>query len=260
MISKSQVKYIQSLGQKKYRDKDGLFIAEGPKLIKELLQNKNVGFKWLFALNEWIEENEKLLGGIEVSAINESELERISQLKTPNEVIAVIKKFDTKEPETKEKISLVLDTIQDPGNLGTIIRIADWFGVTQIICSHDCADVYNPKVIQATMGSIARVSIFYTDLFKWLKQQNQIRIYATVLEGKDVTKMSAMKEGLIIIGNESKGIHEELIQLANERITIPQKARLPARAGTDGNDSVGQGTAESLNAAVAAGIVLSNLV
>ncbi len=242
MISKSQVKYIQSLGQKKYRDKDGLFIAEGPKLIKELLQNKNVGFKWLFALNEWIEENEKLLGGIEVSAINESELERISQLKTPNEVIAVIKKFDTKEPETKEKISLVLDTIQEPGNLGTIIRIADWFGVTQIICSHDCADVYNPKVIQATMGSIARVSIFYTDLFKWLKQQNQIRIYATVLEGK------------------AKGIHEELIQLANERITIPKKARLPARAGTDGNDSVGQGTAESLNAAVAAGIVLSNLV
>jgi len=260
MISKSQVKYIQSLGQKKYRDKDGLFIAEGPKLIKELLQSKNVGLKWLFALNEWIEENEKLLGGIEVSAINESELERISQLKTPNQVIAVIKKFDTKEPETKEKISLVLDTIQDPGNLGTIIRIADWFGVTQIICSHDCADVYNPKVIQATMGSIARVSIFYTDLSKWLKQQNQIRICATALEGKDVTKMSTMKEGLIIIGNESKGIHEELIQLANERITIPKKARLPARAGTDGNDSVGPATAESLNAAVAAGIVLSNLV
>jgi TrmH family RNA methyltransferase len=251
MISKSQVKYIQSLGQKKYRDEEGLFIAEGPKLIKELLQNKNVGLKWLFALNEWIEENEKLLEGIDVFAINESELERISQLKTPNQVIAVIRKFDTREPETKEKVSLVLDTIQDPGNLGTIIRIADWFGVTQIICSHDCADVYNPKVIQATMGSIARVNIFYTDLFKWLKQQNQIRIYATVLEGKDVTKMSTMKEGLIIIGNESKGIHEELIQLANEKITIPPKARL--------NDSVGQGKTDSLNAAVATGIVLSNL-
>jgi len=252
MISKSQVKYIQSLGQKKYRDKDGLFIAEGPKLIKELLQNKNVGLKWLFALTEWIEENDKLLGGIDVFAIDESELERISQLKTPNQVIAVIKKFGTKEPETKEKISLALDTIQDPGNLGTIIRIADWFGVTQIICGHDCADVYNPKVIQATMGSIARVNICYTDLFKWLKQQNKIRIYATVLEGKDVTKMSTIKEGLIVIGNESKGIHEELIQLANERITIPKKVR--------SNDSAGQGTAESLNAAVAAGIVLSNLV
>jgi RNA methyltransferase, TrmH family len=252
MISKSQVKYIQSLGQKKYRDKEGLFIAEGPKLIKELLQNKNVGLKWLFALNKWIEENEKLLRGIDVFAINESELERISQLKTPNQVIAVIKKFDTKEPEVEEKISLALDTIQDPGNLGTIIRIADWFGVAQIICSHDCADVYNPKVIQATMGSIARVNVFYTDLFKWLKQQNQIKIYATALEGKDVTKMGPMKEGLIIIGNESKGIHEELIQLAHERITIPKKARL--------NDPVGQGTAESLNAAVAAGIVLSNLV
>jgi TrmH family RNA methyltransferase len=243
MVSKSQLKYIQSLGQKKYRDEEELFIAEGPKLIKELLQNENVGLQRLYALNEWIEENEKLLQGIDVITISESELERMSQMKTPNAVIAVVKKFETKVPVTKGKISLVLDAIRDPGNLGTIIRIADWFGISQIICSHDCADVYNPKVVQATMGSIARVSVFYTDLLAWLKRQDQIRIYAAVLEGKDVTKMSALKEGLIIIGNESKGIDEELLQMANEKITIPKK-----------------GKAESLNAAVAAGIILSNLV
>jgi TrmH family RNA methyltransferase len=252
MISKSQLKYIQSLGQKKYRDEEELFIAEGPKLIKELLQNKNVGIKGLFALNKWVDDNENILRGIDVTRISESELERMSQLKTPNAVIGIIRKFEMKEPITKGKTSLVLDTIQDPGNMGTIIRTADWFGVSQIICSHDCADVYNPKVVQATMGSIARVNIFYTDLLQWLKDQEQIKIYAAALEGKDVTTMSTLKGGLIIIGNESKGIHEELLQLANEKITIPRKARL--------NDKIGQGETESLNAAVATGIILSNLV
>jgi TrmH family RNA methyltransferase len=251
MISKSQLKYIQSLGQKKYRDEEGLFIAEGPKLIKELLQENNVSIKWIFGLDEWIAEHEEFLKGLDVIAISESELERISQLKTPNQVIAVIEKFDVREPGTKGKISLVLDTIQDPGNLGTIIRTADWFGVSQMICSHDCADVYNPKVVQATMGSIARVSVFYTDLFTWIKQQDQIRVYAAALEGKDVAKMSALTEGLIIIGNESRGIHEDLLQLTNEKITIRPKTVL--------DDSAGQGKPESLNAAVAAGIVLSYL-
>jgi RNA methyltransferase, TrmH family len=137
----------------------------------------------------------------------------------------------------------VLDTIQDPGNLGTIVRTADWFGVEQIICSNDCADIYNPKVVQATMGSIARVKVFYTDLTVWLQKQEGLRIYATVLDGKDVTKMNPLHEGLIIIGNESKGIADEVLRFANERITIPKKGR-----------------AESLNAAVAVGIVLERLV
>ncbi len=242
MISKSQTKYIQSLGQKKHRDQEGVFVAEGPKLVKELLQSKNAELICLYALNDWIEENEKLLKGINVSAINENELEKISQLKTPNQVIAVIKKFKMQKPDVKRKISLVLDAIQDPGNLGTIIRIADWFGILQIVCSPDCADVYNPKVVQATMGSIARVKVFYTDLPAWLKQQNEVKVYATMLEGKDVTKMSGLKEGLIIIGNEAKGIQDELLQLVDEKITIPKK-----------------GGAESLNAAVATGIVLACL-
>ena len=136
----------------------------------------------------------------------------MSQLKTPNKVIAIVKKFEVNEPRIKERISLVLDTIRDPGNLGTIIRIADWFGISQIICSADCADMYNSKVVQATMGSIARVNVFYTDLPEWLKQRSDVRIYAAMLEGKDVTKMSSIKEGLIIIGNESMGIDKEVLQ------------------------------------------------
>jgi TrmH family RNA methyltransferase len=243
MLSKSQSKYIQSLGQKKHRDHEGVFIAEGPKLVKELLQNNNVEISHLYALNDWVQENEKLLKGVDVTPISEMEIEKISQLKTPNQVIAVIKKFETTEPEVKGKISLVLDAIRDPGNLGTIIRIADWFGVQHIICSPDCADVYNTKVVQATMGSIVKVNVFYTDLPAWLKQQNGIGVYAAMLEGEDVTKMNALKEGLIIIGNEANGIHHELLQFAVEKITIPKK-----------------GTAESLNAAVATGIILACLV
>jgi len=241
MISKSQVKYIQSLGQKKHRDTDGVFIAEGPKLVKELLQERNAQLLHLYALNEWIKDSSDLLKDIDVTEIDEQVLEKISQLTAPNKVFAVFKKFATKEPVIAGKVSLVLDAIQDPGNVGTIIRIADWFAVSQVICSNDCADIYNPKVVQATMGSIARVPVFYTRLNEWLSEQ-QTRIYATTLDGKDVTTMSKVKEGLILIGNESKGIDEELLKCANERITIPKRGR-----------------AESLNAAVATGIILSRL-
>jgi TrmH family RNA methyltransferase len=242
MISKSQVKYIQSLGQKKYRDQEQVFVAEGPRLVCDLLQSKNVGVTHLYAVSDWLEGNAKLLNGVHTSAVLDRELESMSQLKTPNQVIAVVKKFEHKEPILRANISLVLDTIQDPGNLGTIIRIADWFGINQIICSNDSADMYNSKVVQATMGSIARVNVYYTELYKWLEQHHEVRVYATMLEGKDVTKLSAIKEGLILIGNEAKGIDERLLQFANEKITIPKK-----------------GKADSLNAAVAAGIVLACL-
>jgi TrmH family RNA methyltransferase len=243
MVSRSELKYIQSLGQKKYRDIDGVFVAEGPKLVRELIESENAELKKIYALNKWVEENKNLSTSIDVTAINEAELERMSQFKTPNKVLAVVKKFEVIEPRTKDTISLVLDTIQDPGNLGTIIRIADWFGVPQIICNADCADMYNAKVVQATMGSIARVNVFYTDLPVWLKQQSGTKIYAAMLEGKDVTKMNAIREGFIMIGNESVGIDKDLLPLANEKISIPRK-----------------GKAESLNAAVATGIILSYLV
>jgi TrmH family RNA methyltransferase len=137
---------------------------------------------------------------------------------------------------------LVLDTIQDPGNMGTIIRLADWFGIKNIFCSVECADVYSPKVVQSSMGSISRVRVQYTDILSWLVANNDVRIYAAVLEGKDITKMEKISEGIIIIGNESKGINTEMVKLANVHVTIP-----------------GKGKAESLNAAVATGIILSHL-
>src|SRR5262250_2198239 len=180
MISKSQVKYIQSLGQKKYRDEEQVFVAEGPRLVSDLLKSENVVVTHLYAVGDLLADNSKLLNGIHTIEVLDRDLESISQLKTPNRVVAIVKKFENKEPVVRGHISLVLDTIQDPGNLGTIIRIADWFGVNQIVCSHDCADAYNPKVVQATMGSIARVKVFYTDLPSWLKQQKDIRKYAAV--------------------------------------------------------------------------------
>ena len=242
MLVKSQVKYIQSLGQKKHRDADGVFIAEGPKIVAELLPTGIV--QQLFAEKEWIERNrESIKGKVEVIEVSPQELERISQLTTPNQVLAIAKKFshDLKF-SAKGRLTLALDTIQDPGNLGTIIRTADWFGIEQIVCNNDCADVYNPKVVQSTMGSIARVKLVYVDLREWLLEQKDTRIYAALLDGQNVLEMEKPSEGIIVIGNESRGIREEIVEMINVRITIPQK-----------------GKAESLNAAVATGIILSSL-
>jgi RNA methyltransferase, TrmH family len=244
MLSKSKTKYIQTLGQKKFRDEEGLFIAEGLKIVKDLLEEKTVTVKSVYALKEWIEDNKKLVGVTELVEIEEADLEKISQLKTPNKVVAVVQQFDVaKEISASNKITLALDGIQDPGNMGTIIRIADWFGVEQIVCSNDSADIYNSKVVQSTMGSIARVKVFYTDLEQWLREQKGISIYATTLEGKAISSVGKIKEGIIVFGNESKGISLAIMNIATDKITIPKK-----------------GKAESLNAGVAAGIILSHLV
>ncbi len=244
MITKNQVKYIQSLGQKKSRDIENHFIAEGPKLVNELLTAENCRIHQLFALKGWINENPNAGNHTEVIELSDAELEKISQLTTPNQVLAVIEKLQWKnDPEMKGNISLALDTIQDPGNMGTIVRLADWFGIKNIFCSADCADVYSPKVVQASMGSISRVRVEYTDILSWLIENNDVCIYAAVLDGRDITKMEKINEGIIVIGNESKGINAEILKLANVQITIP-----------------GKGEAESLNAAVATGIILSHLV
>ena len=241
MIAKNQLKYIQSLGQKKPRDNDNVFVAEGPKLVAELLQASNCKIIRIYALKNWIEQNPETTA--EVIEVTEAELEKISQLKTPNLVLAVAEKIKwDADMQLKGSISLALDAIQDPGNMGTIIRLADWFGVKNILCSNDCADIYNPKVVQASMGSITRVRVEYTDILSLLKNNNDIRVYAAVLDGRDITKMEKLNEGIIIIGNESKGINDELLKLSNVQITIP-----------------GKGKAESLNAAVATGIILSHL-
>src|SRR6478672_9487987 len=147
MLVKSQAKYIQSLGQKKYRDEHHVFVAEGPKILAELLRDAKANLQSIYALPNWIEANESLLHDTNTIPISDSELERISQLKTPNQVLALVKQFDEQTITTSNTITLALDTIQDPGNLGTIIRVCDWFAVNQIVCSLDCADRYNPKVV-----------------------------------------------------------------------------------------------------------------
>ena len=244
MLVKSKVKYIQTLGQKKFREQEGLFIAEGPKLVKELLEADAASVNEIYGLKDWMDDNQKLLNKIVAIEITEIELEKISQLTTPNKVVAIVQQYELGETiTTKDQITLALDNIQDPGNLGTIIRIADWFGIKQIICSTDSADMYNPKVVQSTMGSIARVKVYYTDLEEWLGSQKGISIYAASLDGENVTTMKKIKEGIIVFGNESKGISPGLLNMSTVKITIPKK-----------------GKAESLNVAVATGIILSHIV
>ncbi len=245
MLSKTIVKYIQSLAHKKVRDEQGVFIAEGPKVVAEFLQADKFPYKTIFGLQSWMEQNNALLKNISAEnkiEIIESELERISHLQTPNNVVAVFYKKEDEPAEFKNNISMMLDEIQDPGNLGTIIRTADWFGIKNIICSIGCVDCYNPKVVQATMGSLSRVNIIYADIEEFIKNNSGIKIYAATLSGKDVS-LFKIKEGIILIGNESKGISEKLLNISAEQITIPK-----------------QGEAESLNAAVACGIILSHLV
>jgi TrmH family RNA methyltransferase len=242
MLSKNQVKYIQSLGQKKYRDEEDVFIAEGPKIVNELMEANNCVIRHIYAVKDWINKSETK-NQYDITEVNDDELEKISQLKTANQVLLVASKIKWEdEPMIKGTVSLVLDTIQDPGNMGTIIRLADWFGINQITCSLDCVDVYNPKVVQSSMGSIAHVRVDYTDLESWLQENKNVKTYAAALKGNDITKMDKLSEGIIIIGNESKGIREEIVNNVNELITIP-----------------GKGKAESLNAAIATGIILSHL-
>jgi len=247
ILNKTHTKYIQSLHHKKLRDENGAFIAEGPKVVLELLDSREFVCQQLFAVNEWLADNEKTLStysGIEIFGIKDFELEKMSALTTPNNVLAVFKTKEQKEPiNIKGKITLVLDTIQDPGNLGTIIRTADWFGIENIVCSAACADMYNSKVVQSTMGSLARVNIFYTDLQKWLQKNKAIKKYAAALHGKNIKDLKNIPEAILIIGNEGKGISDVVMQLVDEKITIANR-----------------GEAESLNAAVATGIILSSLV
>lgn len=263
MITKSQVKYIQSLGHKKFRDEEGVFVVEGPKIVGELLQAPGMRLRQLYALKEWASagSNHLPVSGaanhrtpgvanhmasgsanpvtVEVSS---SELERLSGLSTPNQVLAVFEKPSFPPPDFGAGLSLVLDGIQDPGNLGTIVRIADWFGIQRVLCTADSADVFNAKAVQSTMGSISRVPVVYANPEDILLRYPGLPVYAAVLEGKELYKAERISRGWIVIGNESKGIRPALMEHATNRITIPR---------------VGQ--AESLNAAVATGIILSHL-
>lgn len=247
MLNKTQVKYIQSLTHKKFREEENAFIAEGPKLVKELLAEKLSSVRHIYALPQWIDENKSLVKSLQeeqLVVINQAELERISLMRTPNQVLAVVQKFAQSPPaDCTKQLVLALDNIQDPGNMGTIIRIADWFGISHIICSEDCADRYNPKVVQSTMGSIMRVSLSYENLPTFLEQQKDCNVFAAALEGTPVHQIAKGQKGILLIGNESKGISDALMKASNKKITIPRI-----------------GSAESLNAAVATGIILSHLL
>lgn len=240
MLSKNELKYIQSLCQKKQRQASGLFIAEGPKIVDELLISHFTVNK-VYATDEW--DAGKLADPSILTRVSAHELAKISGLQTPQQVLAVARQYwPDAAPLLNRKITLVLDGIQDPGNLGTIIRIADWFGIQEIVCSLDTVDCYNPKVVQATMGSLLRVKIWYEALPAFLAKQ-QMPILGALLSGQSVYATQVDAPSLLVIGNEAKGIREELLPLINQPISIP-----------------GKGGAESLNAGVATGILVSHLL
>ena len=239
MFVKSTVKYIQSLSHKKQRDTDRVFVAEGPKLVEELLSGNSVVPKEIFATSEWAATHSKYKDLI--SVIDDISLARISSLSTPNQVLAIFHQpvFQSAFQPGNETV-LLLDSIQDPGNLGTIIRTADWFGINHIFCSPETADQFNPKVVQSTMGSISRVQVHYTNLSSLLDSYPKEPLFAATLDGKDLNQLKIPTHGFLLVGNESKGVSKELLARASTRIRIP-----------------GKGRAESLNASVATAIILA---
>jgi len=246
MLSKTNIKYIQSLHHKKLREEAGCFIAEGPKVVKEFLSEGSFACEMICGLERWCLTNSLLTATApegKIYVVDESELARISLLQTPNQVVAVFRNKPTLEVKPGNKITILLDDIRDPGNMGTIIRIADWFNIQNVVCSLSCVDCYNPKVVQASMGSLARVNILYTSPIEFISDHKEVALYAATLDGDPVSSFQKIKEGLLLIGNESSGIQSGLLEIALHKITIPK-----------------YGKADSLNAAVAAGIILSHLV
>jgi RNA methyltransferase, TrmH family len=247
MLLKSRIKYIQSLGHKKSRQEAGEFLVEGPKIAAECIQSAAQDIRAVYALKPWLDDVSGILAKLEpgiVQEVDEAVLLRISQMQTPNQVLLVMaEKPPAAPPSAVDRPILVLDEIQDPGNFGTLLRTGDWFGIHTIVCAQDCADIYNPKVIQASMGSFLRCTVAYTDLEEWIDQlSGKVPVYGTVLDGKSIFEYGAMDRGLIMIGNESRGLSAGLQQRTIHRVTIPRI-----------------GAAESLNAAVAAGIVMGML-
>jgi TrmH family RNA methyltransferase len=236
MVSKNQLKLITSLQQKKYRNANKLFFAEGVKGIQELLDS-NFELEHLYSTKNDFSKVSKELKTI----ISDDDLKKISALATANSCLGVFK-MPAEKPIVETGLILVLDSIRDPGNLGTILRLCDWFGVEQVICSKETVDIFNPKVIQATMGSISRVNINYIDLKAFLVETN-LPIFGTFMNGENIYKSKLPKKGIIVMGNEANGISDEVEELIQNKLTIP-------RFG------VAQKT-ESLNVATATAIVLS---
>ena len=238
MISKNQIKQIRQLEQKKFRRREGLFVAEGPKVVGDLTRRwKPVA---VYATAGYTPSSPM---SVEMQLITDDELQRISFLQHPQQVVALfpLPEMAQISPDPS-KLILALDGVQDPGNLGTIIRLADWFGISDIICSMETADAWNPKVVQATMGSIARVSVTYTDLPEWLAQlPDDHPVYGTLLDGDSIYQQPLTQGGIIVMGNEGNGLTEKVRRRVNRRLLVPSYRS--------------DDTAESLNVAIATAIV-----
>jgi TrmH family RNA methyltransferase len=246
MISKNRAKFIISLQKKKVRDEERVFVIEGDKIVREFLAS-GISIQSLIAKPEFISSipGEVLNKVSEVEDVSYDELKVISTLKTPHNALAIIQMpdRDLNPEEVNKELCVALDFVQDPGNLGTIIRAAGWFGIKNIICSTDCVDVYNPKVIQASMGALLHVNIFYSDLKKFLKttEKDNNRVFGTVLEGDSIYSHKLENKGIILLGNESKGISPELFPFITDKIMIPKFSK-----GKHGIDSLNVGMAASV--------------
>jgi TrmH family RNA methyltransferase len=235
-ISKNQIKLITSLSQKKYRQKHKLFIAEGVKVVGEFLAS-SFELETLFCLDGL----ESKVSDQKIVRISENDLKKISSLKTPNKMLGLFR-IPTQKPQKNSNLIMALDAVNDPGNLGTIIRLCDWFGVDQIICSNDTVDSFNQKVVQASMGSLTRVSIHYLDLANYLTNTN-LPAFIADMDGVNVYNTQLPKEGILVMGNEANGVCEEIKQLVTTKIAIPRFGAIQET--------------ESLNVATASAILLS---
>ncbi len=231
MLSKSEIKFIKSLSNKKIRDELGLFIVEGEKMVEEAVRSDFIVERLLY-----------------LKDIGEENMSRITLLSSPSPALAVVRKKENQKPLSiiPDKLYLALDSVRDPGNMGTIIRLADWFGIEAIIASEDTADLYNPKVVQSSMGAIFRVKVFYTDLYEFIKQASVTsEVYGTFLNAPNIYHTSLSESGIIVMGSESNGISEKVGSLINNRLYIPSFTK----EGSEGS--------ESLNVAIASAIVCS---
>lgn len=244
MISKSKIKLVRSLEKKKYRDELQLFVAEGNKLVADLIPV--FACEWILAKTSWI-ATQGNLPAREIEIVDEDDdIRKISLLKNPQEVLAIFKRptYRLEDAYPTNQLVLALDGIQDPGNVGTIIRLADWFGIEHIVCSHDTADAFNPKTVQATMGALARVKVHYTTLDQYIAAHDQSPLYGAFLDGENIYEKDLLQNGIIVMGNEGNGIRPAIEDLINQRLYIP-------------NYPLNRETSESLNVAIAAAIICS---
>jgi TrmH family RNA methyltransferase len=249
VISKQQIKHIRSLQQKKYRNDFNLYVIEGLKMVLEAIRQIPQDIEYVCLTTKVLNQvkHEIRLPQVQLIEVSSNDFKKITSLTTPQEILAVLKKPETENQSTfnLDTICLALDGIRDPGNMGTILRLADWFGISQIVCSPDTVDCYNPKVVQASMGAILRVKLIYTELAQWLiqlKSKKNITIYCTALNGNNLYTSNLKKPAIVVLGNEANGISDDVFQLTDKNLYIPNQSNFPDKT-------------ESLNVSIAAAIV-----